>query len=50
MQVYQPSAFLTRVAVLRVNPSGRGGCTIRGISPILGIWSVEADKKQAAVG
>ena len=29
MPVYQPSAFLTRVAVLRVNPSRMGGCTIR---------------------
>jgi len=50
MQVYQPSAFLTRVAVLRVNPFGMGRCTIRGISPLLGIRSVEADKKQAAFG
>jgi len=50
MPVYQPSAFLTRVAVLRVNPSGMGGCTIRDIFPILGIRSVEADKKQAAFG
>src|SRR4028119_388284 len=32
---YQPSAFLTRVAVFNSKPSGNGRCMITGIEPIL---------------
>jgi hypothetical protein len=49
-QTYQPSAFLTMVAVLSVNPRAIVRCTITGISPILGISNVVPVKKQAAFG